>query len=284
MPQTKTEIRAILDELDAPPRHRLGQNFMIDGNILRIIADAGNISPDDLVLEIGPGTGTLTQELLARGAIVTAIEIDKKLAEFLRKQFAGNSKFRLIEGDALDGKHALNPELLAVIREAKSLNRTVRLVANLPYQIASPLVVQLLMAGVDLLAFTVQKEVAERLAASPDSKVYGPLSIVTQLLSRVEICRTIPPQAFWPMPKIHSALVRVTRDDRLRERAELFSSFVHRVFSSRRKTLRNALTRAGTDEHVALPSGIDPQSRSEQVSPEQFLELFERCKPPTIVE
>jgi 16S rRNA (adenine1518-N6/adenine1519-N6)-dimethyltransferase len=207
---------------------------------------------------------------------VLAVEIDKALSELLRSRLASTASFSLISGDALAGKHELNAELSAAVREAKQAGKTVRLVANLPYNIASPLVVELLIAGVDLLAFTVQKEVADRLRAGPHSKEYGTFSIMVQLLSRVEVIRTLPPQAFWPMPKISSALVRLTRDDRLGQRAMEFGKFVRRIFSARRKTLRNALSLAGMDAGTLLDRlGINPQSRAEDLTPEDYVRLFE---------
>jgi 16S rRNA (adenine1518-N6/adenine1519-N6)-dimethyltransferase len=276
MAQTKHQIQAILAEADATPRQRFGQNFMIDGNLVRIVAEAGGIKAGDLVIEVGPGTGTLTEELLATGASVLAVEIDKALAEILRGRFGSVGNFSLIFGDALEGKHELNGELLAAVGEAKKAGKTVRLVANLPYNIASPLIIELLIAGVDLLAFTVQKEVADRLRSGPGSKEYGTLSIVVQLLSRVEVIRTLPPQAFWPMPKISSSLVRLTREDRLGERAREFGKFVRGIFSARRKTLRNAMALVGTDVGAMLERlGIDPQLRPEELTTEEYLRLFE---------
>jgi 16S rRNA (adenine1518-N6/adenine1519-N6)-dimethyltransferase len=270
MAQTKHEIQALLAGAGAEPRHRFGQNFMIDQNLVRLVADAGQIAPDDLVIEIGPGTGTLTDELLARGAQVVAVEIDRDLAALLRERFAGNDRFRLIEGDALASKHALNEQLQAAIRPGA------RLVANLPYNIASPLVIELLIAGVDLLAFVVQKEVADRLKARPGSDDYGPLSVMAQMLARVELLRKLPPAAFWPPPKIDSALVRMHRDDRLGHRANDFSRFVHHVFSARRKTLRKALERADVDAGSLLAKlALDPQRRAEELPPETFLAMFE---------
>jgi 16S rRNA (adenine1518-N6/adenine1519-N6)-dimethyltransferase len=276
MAQTKQQIQSLLAGAGIKPRRRFGQNFMIDGNLVRIVADAGRIAPGDLAIEVGPGTGTLTEELLARGANVLAVEIDCALAEILRKRFARAGNFTLIEADALMGKRALDARILGAIGREKAAGRSVRLVANLPYNAASPLIVELLIAGVDLLAFTVQREVADRLRAGRDSKEYGTLSIVAQLLSRVEVIRTLPPQAFWPMPKIESALVRMTRQDRLGIHAAAFGTFVHRIFSARRKTLRNALTMAGVDADEALAAaGIGGRARPEQIAPADFLRLFE---------
>jgi 16S rRNA (adenine1518-N6/adenine1519-N6)-dimethyltransferase len=242
---------------------------------VRLVAEAGQVAPDDLVIEVGPGTGTLTEELLSRAGRVVAVEIDRDLAAMLRERLGGNAKFTLIEGDALAGKHGLNGELLAVVRDATVRKQPVKLVANLPYNIASPLVIELLTEGVDLLAFTVQKEVAERLRAAPGSDAYGGLSVMAQLLAEVEVLRTLPPQAFWPPPKIESALVRLTRRDRLGARAEEFSTFVHKLFSARRKTLRKGLELAGYDAAKALgATGLYGTVRAEELSPEQFLDLF----------
>ena len=206
MSQTKHEIQALLSSVNASPRYRFGQNFMIDQNLVRIVADAGEIGPDDLVIEVGPGTGTLTEELLARAGRVTAVEIDRDLAAMLRTRFGADAKFQLIEGDALAGKHKLNPELLSALmagqRPASPCRQTITLVANLPYNIASPLVIELLIAGVDRLAFTVQKEVADRLRAAPSTDAYGPLTVMVQMLAQVELLRTLPPRRSGPHRKL----------------------------------------------------------------------------------
>jgi 16S rRNA (adenine1518-N6/adenine1519-N6)-dimethyltransferase len=276
MAQTKHQIQALLAEAGSEPRHRFGQNFMIDNNLVRLVADAGLIVAGDVVIEVGPGTGTLTEEILSRGGNVIAVEIDRDLAKLLRERYVGEPKFKLIEGDALAGKHAIHAELLEAIGVAKKEGKTVRLVANLPYNIASPLVIELLIAGVDLLAFTVQKEVGDRLRAAAGSEDYGPLTIVAQMLSRVEVLRTLPPQAFWPMPKIDSSLVRVVREDRVGERARPFGKFVSALFSSRRKTLRRALIQADVDaDRVLGETGISPRIRPEELTPEECFRLFE---------
>jgi len=276
MAQSKQEIQSLLAGAGTEPRHRFGQNFMIDQNLVRLVADAGRIAPGDLVVEVGPGTGTLTDEILSRGADVLAVEIDRDLAGVLRERFATNERFRLIEGDALAGKHALNAELLASLREAAKRGQRAKLVANLPYNIASPLVIEMLIAGVELLAFVVQKEVADRLRASAGGDDYGPLTVTAQLLSKVEYLRKLPPGAFWPAPKIDSALVRMTRADRLGSRAAKFSTFVQQVLSARRKILRKALERANADADAVIAKlGLDPQRRAEELPPETFLAMFE---------
>jgi 16S rRNA (adenine1518-N6/adenine1519-N6)-dimethyltransferase len=275
MAQTKHQIQELLTAAGTEPRHRFGQNFMIDQNLVRIVADAGEVAAQDTVIEVGPGTGTLTEELLARAGRVIAVEIDRDLAAMLRERFSDNGKFILIEGDALAGKHQLHPGLDELLKTKSS---AAKLVANLPYNIASPLVIELMIAGVDLLAFTVQKEVADRLRAAAGADAYGPLSVVAQMLARVELLRTLPPQAFWPAPKIESALVRLRRDDRLGAEAPAFGRFVHKLFSARRKTLRKSLSQAGFDPEVLSKLSIDPQLRPENLSPEQFAQVFSHLR------
>jgi 16S rRNA (adenine1518-N6/adenine1519-N6)-dimethyltransferase len=281
MAQTKHQIEALLAEAGSNgPRHRFGQNFMIDQNLVRLVADAGRVGRADLVVEVGPGTGTLTEELLDRSDDVAVVEIDRDLAAMLRKRFEPRPNFKLVEGDALAGKHELNADLLALLASARGAGRGAKLVANLPYNIASPLVIGLLIEGVDLLAFTVQKEVAERLRAGAGTDAYGPLSVIVQLMARVEVLRTLPPQAFWPAPKVESSLVRLTRDDRLGPRARALGRFVHSVFAFRRKTLRRALAQAGHDADAALAAtGVDGGLRPEAFTPEQLLRLFEAVSP-----
>lgn len=297
--QTKKQIEAVLAGAGSRPRHRFGQNFMIEPGLVRAIADAGEIASGDTVIEVGPGTGTLTEELLGRvgtNARVVAVEIDRDLSAALRGRFAADGRFTLIEGDALAGKHGLNPELSAAIEVARGATDTggqaasgatgtgygaaaVRLVANLPYNIASPLVVELLLAGVDLLAFTVQKEVADRLRAGPAAgKAYGPLSVIVQTLADVEVLRTIPPTAFWPRPKIDSALVRLRRrivEPALVGRERAFGRFVTAVFSQRRKTLRRALGAVVTAPAAPLSAaGLSGDERPEQIEVGRLQALF----------
>ncbi len=279
MAQTKKEITAALDAAGSRPRHRFGQNFMVEPDLVRVIADAAELADADTAIEVGPGTGTLTEELLERAGRVVAVEIDRDLAAHLRGRFG--DRLALIEGDALAGKHALNPELLEQVAEAASP----KLVANLPYNIASPLVVELLIAGVETLVFTVQKEVADRLASGPERPGdYGPLSAVVQSLADVEVLRTIPPTAFWPRPKIDSALVRLRRTDRLGSLdARGFSTFVAGVFGQRRKTVRNPLGKLiGPDRLPAVLAAGDLTGgeRAEQIDPAALRRMFAASRDP----
>lgn len=279
MPQSKSEIQALLATAGGHPRHRFGQNFMIDHNLVRAVADAGRPAPGDLVIEVGPGTGTLTDELLSRDVQVVACEIDHDLAAMLRHRYDDQPRFTLIEGDALRTKHAINADLLAQLAPAIDARKPVKLIANLPYNIASPLVIELLIAGVELLAFTVQKEVADRLRAAPATEEYGPLTVVVQALAEVEVLRTLPPQAFWPAPKIDSALVRLTRRPRVDDPAH-FGAFVQKLFSFRRKTLRKALTESSHPADAILAAtGFDPQARTEVLSVDQWIELYRHAGP-----
>jgi len=276
MSQTKHQIEALLAEAGSQPRHRFGQNFMIDRNLVRLVAEAGELTQSDWALEVGPGTGTLTEELLERAGKVVAVEIDRDLAELLRKRLGNHENFSLIEGDALAGKHELNPQIAQAMADAAKAGLAWKLVANLPYNIASPLLIDLLIAGMDRLAFTVQKEVADRLRAAPGGEDYGPLSVMAQMLARVQVLRTLPPQAFWPAPKIESALVVMVRHDQLGQQARAFGQFVHTLFSFRRKTLRKGLEQGGfAAQKLISATGLDPAARPQTLSPPQFLHLYQ---------
>ncbi|MEM8874841.1 MAG: 16S rRNA (adenine(1518)-N(6)/adenine(1519)-N(6))-dimethyltransferase RsmA [Planctomycetota bacterium] len=255
MAQTKNQIRELLERARTRPKHRFGQNFMVDGNLTRVVADAGELTPDDTALEVGPGTGTLTDELLERAGKVVAFEIDRDLATLLRTRM-DDPRFELIEGDALSNKHTLHPRLAELAPAGK-------LVANLPYNIASPLIIELLAGGCGLLAFTVQKEVADRLSAGPGSKIYGPLSVMAQALGSVEVMRTLPASAFWPPPKIVSSLVRIRRSPRVEDAAG-FGVFVGRLFQQRRKMLRAIIN---------VPAGFDETVRPERLSVDELIAL-----------
>ncbi len=283
MAQTKTQIQALLAEVGISPLKRFGQNFLIDGNLLRrLVADA-EIRPDDVVLEVGPGTGTLTGELLERAGHVVAAEIDRGLQALCLRQFGENPRFTLIAGDVLQRKSAVAPALLETLATRRDqLGGRIMLVANLPYQVASPLLIDLLYEpmAISPLCFTVQAEVGERIAAPSGGRTYGPLSILIQAMATIRQIARVPPQAFWPAPDVDSVMLRldVRPDHPTGELCERFRTLVSACFQHRRKTLRaniKSLLNADQLKRVAADGRWDLDRRPEQLSVAEWLALAE---------
>lgn len=264
--QSLPEIKAILTERGLRPRHRFGQNFLIEPVHLRRIVEAAAVKPGDTILEVGPGTGTLTEELLAGGARVVASEIDRDLASLVRDRLGAS--IQLVEGDVLSAKRAIAPAVLAAIGDD-----AFKLVANLPYQIASPLLA--ILAGDPRCHgcfVTVQREVADRLGAGPGTPDYGPLSVVVQSRFSVSRLADLPPGCFWPPPKVTSAMVAMEpRPDPSvpLEHLDAFGRFVQSIFGKRRKQLGAIIGRS-----VPLPEGIDPAIRPESLPIEDWVRLW----------
>lgn len=243
------------------PRKRFGQNFLTDRNIIERIAAAIRPTPDQHILEIGPGQAALTEAVLPHCGKLTAVEIDRDLATSLRERFASEPRFELIEADALK------------VDFATLGNGPLRVVGNLPYNISTPLVFHLLQSQAQIVDFHImlQREVAERMAAEPGSKTYGRLSVAVSLAARADILFDVPPGAFFPPPKVRSSIIRLTpRDVTLPWKA--LDTVLQAAFSARRKTLRNALGRVFTVEQLEA-HGLDPQLRPEKLTPAQFLAL-----------
>ncbi|MGE0479267.1 MAG: 16S rRNA (adenine(1518)-N(6)/adenine(1519)-N(6))-dimethyltransferase RsmA [Phycisphaerae bacterium] len=280
--QTLSQVRALLAGAGLTPRHRFGQNFLIDLNLMRKAAAAAELSAADVVLEVGPGTGSLTELLLAPGARVIAVEIDRGLQALLAAQFAGQPRFTLICGDALATKHELNPELISALQRATPAERGARkLVANLPYQIATPLLMELLYGDPPLerMVITIQQEVAERLTAAPRTDAYGPLAVIMQSLAQLERLARLPASAFWPRPAVESELVRI-RPRGVRAVAGRptagYVALVRTWFQHRRKTLRRIARDAGVNDAEAAfaRSGISSDARPEELSAADWERLF----------
>jgi len=266
-------IKALLDSLDHRPNKGLGQNYLIDSNILGIIVAAAEISPTDQLLEVGPGLGALTQVLLATGAKLIAVEKDPTMVAHLREHFPfdeaqGRHSLELLEADVLDVN--LNDLFAGGIN---------KIVANLPYSAGSRFIVNALEAAPlpERMVFMVQREVADRLTAQPGSKTFGPLAIWSQLNYAVKNIKNVSPTCFMPAPKVWSAVVRFEK--RAAPLAEVqdyerFKKLIKLCFTQRRKQIGSNLRKNAPEFFPRLEKcGIDPAARPEQISIEKWVAL-----------
>ena len=277
--QTLSEIRALLYERGLHPKHRLGQNFLHDKNILAKLIDAADLQPGELVLEIGPGTGTLTEALLDAGARILACEIDADIASIIEDRLSG--RVQLICGDCLDSHRRLSCEIVSALGD-----QPFKLVANLPFQIASPLLCTILIHHRSCIGqyVTIQKEVADRLLAEPSTKEYGPLTIIVGALADVKRICTVKPSCFWPQPKVAITMVSIFPSPpgrRVRgegssaldttEQRQDFARFVTQLFTKRRKQLGSILGR-----DCEWPAGVTADLRPEALPVERMVTLWQR--------
>ena len=249
VPSTLSALKAALRERGIFPKKRLGQNFLIDQNILRLIVKTAAISERDIILEIGTGAGSLTKLLGERAHEVLGVEIDRGLFNLSWEVLTPYKNIHLINMDVLKSKTAIDPRVEEILKGWLQSNRglTLKVVSNLPYSISTPAIIAILEGElpVELMVLTLQKEIVDRLAARPGTKEYGVLSIIAQLFAEIHIVRTLPAKVFWPVPQVESAIVVLNVD---KEKAHkivpdyrLFSTIVRAVFQSRRKTLLNSL-------------------------------------------
>ena len=280
MAQTLSTIKATLAAFGLQPKHRFGQNFLHDANKLARIMQASEVKNDETILEVGPGTGVLSQALLDAGARLVAVEIDADLAPVLKPVFEPfPDRAALVLGDVLQSKREINPHVIAMIKHVQHAGKVdassellpFKLVANLPYHIASPLLANLVTdyPAMKLAVVMVQSEVADRLAAGPGGKDFGPLGILIQAMCHVQRVDTLSPECFWPRPTIASAVVSLRRRDQpLTNDPQGLSTFLAKLFQSRRKQLGTSLGRKSI-----FPTGIDPSWRPEQLSIQQIITL-----------
>ncbi len=290
--QTLSFLKRRFAEAGIGLHKKLGQNFLIDLNLVRLLVQSADLGPDDVVLEVGTGMGSLTALLARQAAAVVTVEIDQHLHQLAGEELYQVASVEMIRADALAGKNRLNPEMLRVVRHhvEAAPGRRLKLVANLPYQIATPLLTNLLDLedAPRLMAVTIQKEVADRIVARPSTKDYGALSIWIQSQCTVELVRALPPGVFWPRPKVESAIVRIELDDALRARIpnrDFFHAFVRSMFFHRRKYLRSELisaTKGQLDkrqiDEILARQGLNGTERAEQLAPERMLALCEAVR------
>lgn len=257
---------------------KFGQNFLIDTRVLEEIIDAAEITRDDFVLEIGPGIGTMTQYLCEAAREVVAVEIDTNLIPILKDTLS-----------AYDNVEVLNQDILKVdiasLAKERNNDRPIKVVANLPYYITTPIIMALFESRVpiDSITIMVQKEVADRMQEGPGSKEYGALSLAVQYYAKPEIVVNVPPSCFMPQPKVGSAVIRLTRHEQSPVEVEdekLMFQVIRASFNQRRKTLANGLNNFGgfglSKEEIQTcieELGVPVNIRGEALSLEQFAEL-----------
>jgi 16S rRNA (adenine1518-N6/adenine1519-N6)-dimethyltransferase len=269
-------LRKQLRELQIRPKKKLGQHFVVDPNVLRRVVECAALEAEDIVLEIGAGLGGLTIPLAERVKKVYALEVDPRLASVLRGQFSGNDQVEIFQADALKFDFA------PLFRKCQ---RKMKVVANLPYEISSPMIFRLFQERehFSLLVLMLQMEVARRVVAKPGTKDYSPLSLWSQLYTAARIVFAVSPEAFYPQPKVDSAVVKfeilqkpsieVTDEETLHR-------VIRSAFAYRRKTLANAI-HLGEFTHLPMDqiqqalrfAGINPTARGEALSLEQFRNL-----------
>lgn len=268
-------VKEIIDKYNFRFSKGLGQNFLIDGNIVRKICEEGEVSKEDDILEIGPGIGTLTEELSYKANKVVAVELDKSLFPILDETLAGCNNVEIVPGDILKID-------LSKLFSEKFESENIKIVANLPYYITTPIIGRLLEEELDIdsILVMVQSEVAERMKASPGTKDYGSLSVFVQYYTDPEIVLLVPKTAFMPRPNVDSAVIKLKiRKEKieLKDR-EIFFKVVKAAFSQRRKTILNSLssglkTDKATIRAILEKVDIDPKLRAENLTIEDFSKI-----------
>jgi 16S rRNA (adenine1518-N6/adenine1519-N6)-dimethyltransferase len=275
-----------------------GQNFLVDLNLLRILVDAADLQPQDVILEVGTGTGSLTANVAPRVAAVVTVEIDPQMYQLASEELYEFPNVTMLQLDALRNKSHFDERVLTAIAERidESPGRQFKLVANLPYNVATPIISNLLLAPRVPVSMTVtiQKELGDRINAVPGTKDYSALSIWIQSQCQVQLVRILPPNVFWPKPKVHSAILHIEVDPAKRARIadlEFFHGFVRAMFFHRRKYLRSQLLSAAGPafekpqiDAILAEQNLNPELRAEQLTVEQMLSLGEAVRQAGIAE
>ncbi len=288
--QTRSRLMDLFEEHGFHPNTRLGQNFLIDLNIIEFIALQAKLQPHDLVLEIGAGTGGMTAFLAQGAGQVIAVELDANMFKLASKVTADFENVTLLNCDALKNKNHFAPQVLQAIDDKLSMEgiRGLKLISNLPYNIATPVVSNLVATDLpwERMVVTIQLELGQRMAARPGRSHYGALSVWLQSQCRVKLLKRLPPTVFWPRPKVNSAVVQLLPDDFGRAKIadrRFFHDFLRRLFHQRRKYLRSVLVgmyRKQLDkaevDGILAGMNFKEQARAEEEPPERLVELANR--------
>jgi 16S rRNA (adenine1518-N6/adenine1519-N6)-dimethyltransferase len=291
--QTKQQIEKLLALAGATPNKRFGQNFLIDLNLIRLLIERAGIEKDDVVLEVGTGTGSFTEGLAEAAGKVITVEIDSALAKIAGRQLSALKNVELINTDILEGKHRLCRHVVEAVKKARlKMNGRLVLVANLPYQIAAALMANLITGKcdsitADAMCVTVQKEVGDRMTASPGGDNYGVLGILMSATGQAKVLRNLKPSVFWPAPQVASSIVQFVRQSERVERIhdmECLRETVNLFMGHRRKMMQACVKFADgelkkiTDWHgIFSKAFVDPHSRGEDISAEAYISIANIC-------
>lgn len=290
--QTKTFLLQRFREMGIRPATRHGQNFLIDLNLVQLIVDAAELTSDDVVLEVGTGTGSLTAMMAELAAAVVTVEIDAHLFELASEQLIDLSNVTMLKLDALRNKNNFDDRVMNAVGErlAAAPGRRFKLVANLPYNIATPVLSNLLLSRhvPHSMTSTIQKELADRITASPSTKDYSALSVWIQSQCTAEIVRLMPPSVFWPAPKVTSAILRIVVDPERRAQIgdlQFFHQITKSLFLHRRKFLRANVV-AAMKHHLSKEQvdalfdemGFAPDTRTEQLGVPTLIALADKLR------
>jgi 16S rRNA (adenine1518-N6/adenine1519-N6)-dimethyltransferase len=289
--QTKQDIERLLAGVGAAPNRRLGQNFLIDLNLLRLLVDEAHIHPHDTVLEVGAGTGSMTEELAKHAGKVITVEYDNALARAAKAQLAKCTNVTLFNMDVLENKNAIHAEILdACAKSRQQLGGRLLLVANLPYNVGSSVMANLITGPVtaDTMTVTVQKEVAHRMIAAPNSDDYGSLGILMGATGSAHIFRKLPPSVFWPRPQVDSAMVSYTRDpEKIAQIHDMkvFHQTIALFMNHRRKMLKACVKFADGDlagvhgwTEIFAEAFVEPHHRPEELSAADYINIANLCR------